>query len=560
MLASLSIRDIVLIDRLDLSFEDALCVLTGETGAGKSILLDALGLAIGNRADQRLIRPGAGNASVSAAFDIPAEHPAWSLLDEHGLAGGEASLVLRRVLGADGRSRAFINDQPVSVALLRALGDSLIEIEGQFEERGLLDPGTHRKLLDAYAGLGAAAARVAGLWSDWRRAAEEHERAAEELAGARQNRDFLSHAVAELDALDPRPGEHAALGEERSFLMHAEKLAEALNAAQQELAGSEGGGGAQGTIGAARRGLERAAELAGGRLDPVLEPLDRAAVEIEEALAALHGLAGDLDFEPGRLERIEERFFALGDLARKHGVEVDALAELRRELAGRLEAVEGGADRLAELERATAAARTAYLAAAESLSEGRGAAAHDLDSAIGAELPPLKLDKARFNTRIERLPEAGWGAHGLDRVAFEVSTVPGAEPGPLGRIASGGELSRILLALKVVLAGVGVRRALVFDEVDSGVGGQTAHAVGERLERLGRDRQVLVVTHSPQVAARGRHHWRVHKEATEAGGALGTRVVRLAREERREELARMISGAEITDEARAAAARLLGAA
>ncbi len=559
MLASLSIRDIVLIDRLDLSFEDALCVLTGETGAGKSILLDALGLAIGNRADQRLIRPGAGNASVSAAFDVPAEHPAWALLDEHGLGAGEASLVLRRVLSADGRSRAFINDQPVSVALLRALGDSLIEIEGQFEERGLLDPATHRKLLDAYAGLGATTAEVAGLWADWRRAAEEQERAAQELAGARENRDYLSHAVAELDALDPQPGEHAALGEERSFLMHGEKLAEALNAAERELAG--GDGGAQSALGAARRGLERAAELAGGRLDPLLGPLDRAAAETEEALAALHSLASDLDFEPGRLERVEERFFALGDLARKHGVEVDALAEVRRELAARLEAVEGGADRLAELERTVAAARAAYLAAAEQLSEGRGDAAHDLDSAIGAELRPLKLDKARFRTRVERLPETGWGAHGLDRVAFEVSTVPGAEPGPLGRIASGGELSRILLALKVVLAAVGPRRALVFDEVDSGVGGQTAHAVGERLERLGRDRQVLVVTHSPQVAARGLHHWRVHKRAAErGGGALTTRVVQLAAEERREELARMISGAEITDEARAAAARLLGAA
>ena len=561
MLASLSIRDIVLIDRLELTFETGLCVLTGETGAGKSILLDALGLALGNRAEQRLIRPGAEKASVTASFDVPRRHPARALLETHEVATDEGEILLRRVLGADGRSRAFVNDQPVSVGLLRALGDQLIEIQGQFEDRGLLDPGSHRALLDAFGAQAEALERVAALWSAWRQAAEACAEAEASIARSKEDEAYLRHALAELEGLDPQPGEHESLAEMRSFLMHGEKLVEAVQAAERELSGGDRGG-AEGALGSARRALERVVDKAGGRLEPVLVALDRAAAETEDALAALHSLSADLELEPGRLERIEERYFALNDLARKHGVGVERLAEVRQAVAERLESLDRGDERVAELRRAAEDAGEAYRTAAEALSEGRKTAAKALDRAVARELPPLKLDKARFHTQVERLEAPQWGPQGLDRVTFQVATNPGAEPGPLARVASGGELSRFLLALKVVLAGIGPRRTLVFDEVDSAVGGATAHAVGERLERLGRDRQVLVVTHSPQVAARGAYHWQVRKVRVKGGGAgqLATRVGQLTADERREELARMLSGAVVTDEARAAAERLMGAA
>jgi DNA repair protein RecN (Recombination protein N) len=562
MLVSMAIRDVVLIDRLDLSFDNGLCVLTGETGAGKSILLDALGLALGSRADARLLRPGAERAVVSAVFEVPPGHSALALLAEQGLEPEGGLLVLRRTLGADGRSRGFINDQPVSIALLRDLGDSLIEVQGQFEQRGLLDGATHRGLLDAYAGSARSTAcstgRVAELWQAWRVALEARAEAERELEHSRRDEDFLRHAVSELDTLQPRPGEAEALAEQRNLLQHREKLIDAMAEAVASLSGGGGYSGAEETLGSARRVLERAADKAGGRLEPVLAALERAAAETEEALALIQSLSADMELDTGRLEQVEERFFALKDLARKHGTEVDALADLRELLAARLAGIDSGAERLAELERQNAAARDLYLAAADELSQRRRDAAQTLDRAVNTELPPLKLEKAIFRTRVERLTEADWGAGGLDRIAFEAVTNPGAPPGPLGRIASGGELSRFLLALKVVLAQVGPAKTLVFDEVDSGVGGATAHAVGERLARLARDRQVLVVTHSPQVAARAAYHWRVRKEPE--GERLATRVGRVSAEERREEIARMLSGAEVTDEARAAADRLMGAA
>jgi DNA repair protein RecN (Recombination protein N) len=558
MLVSMAIRDVVLIDRLDLSFNNGLCVLTGETGAGKSILLDALGLALGNGADARLLRPGAERAVVSALFDVPAGHSALAMLAEQGLEPEGGELVLRRTLGADGRSRGFVNDQPVGIALLRDLGDSLTEVQGQFEQRGLLDAATHRGLLDAYAGNARSTAHVAGLWQDWRLALEARAEAERELEQSRRDEDFLRHAVSELESLDPQPGEAESLARQRDLLRHREKLIEAMTEAVASLSGDGGAAGVEGALGSARGVLERAADKAGGRLEGALAALERAAAETEEALAQIHSLSADMDLDPGRLEQVEERLFALKDLARKHATEVDALAGLRDLLAARLAGIDSGAARLVELERRCAAARDLYLGAAEELSQRRRDAAGTLDRAVNAELPPLKLEKAVFRTRIERLAEADWGSGGLDRVAFEAVTVPGAPPGPLGRIASGGELSRFLLALKVVLAQVGPTRTLVFDEVDSGVGGATAHAVGERLERLAQDRQVLVVTHSPQVAARAAYHWRVLKEPQ--GERLATRVGRISAEERREEIARMLSGAEVTDEARAAADRLMGVA
>jgi DNA repair protein RecN (Recombination protein N) len=550
MLVSLSIRNIVIIEKLDLTFDRGLGVLTGETGAGKSILLDSLGFALGNRADVRLLRPGAGQASVTAAFDLAAGHPAHSLLAEQGIES-EDLLVLRRVLTADGRSRAYVNDQPTSAGLLRQLADLLIEIQGQFDQRGLMDPATHRDLLDAYGRLQGEARALRQLWSAWQETLEAREAAARRLADAQRDEAFLRHAVEELDALDPRPGEEAELTEKRNRLLHREKLVEGVNAALAEIDGK-----AEPALGRALRALERIAPTAGQALAPALEALQRAALESEEALAQLNSFAGAMELDAGSLEAVEDRFFALQDMARKHHRAVESLPVLRGELAERLAAIDGGEATLTRLAEAAAAARRAYLETAESLSKKRRKAAAALDRAVTAELPPLKLERASFRTALERLEEKDWSAQGLDRIAFEVATNPGSAPGALGRIASGGELARFLLAIKVVLASVNPERSLVFDEVDSGVGGATAHAVGERLERLARDRQVLVITHSPQVAARGTHHWQVLKRI--AGQRVATQVSQLSAGDRREEIARMLSGAEITEEARAAAERLIG--
>ncbi len=558
MLVNLSIRDVVLIDKLDLSFHGGLCVLTGETGAGKSILLDALGLALGSRADSGLLRPGSRQATVTAAFDITETTELDGLLTEHGLAAEDGLLVLRRNLGADGRSRAFVNDQPVSVSLLRRLGEGLVEVHGHFEQRGLLDSGTHRDLLDASGGLEPAASEVVAAWEAWREAAEQQRQEEEELQQARQDEDFLRHAVAELETLDAQPGEEAALAEERAFLQHGEQLTGAVDQAFVELNGKDGQAGAETAVGSALSALERVVDKAGGRLDEVIAGLHRTAAELRDVTAGLQSLSSNLELDPQRLEQVDERFFALKDVARKHGVEVDELLALREDLAGKLASIDTGAERLAELAAATAAAREAYLAAAKSLSRQRADSAAGLDRAVMEELPPLKLDKAAFTTRLEHLDETAWGPNGLERVVFEVATNPGSRPGPIGKIASAGELSRFLLALKVVLARVSPRRSLIFDEVDSGIGGATAAAVGQRLARLAADRQVLVVTHSPQVAAVGNHHLRVRKDSQ--GEVVATEVAELAAQDRREEIARMLSGEQVTEEARAAADRLMGAA
>jgi len=550
MLVSLSIRNVVIIEKLDLTFDRGLGVLTGETGAGKSILLDSLGFALGSRADQRLLRPGAEQASVTAAFDIADDHPAHAVLAEQDIEIDDL-LLLRRVLGADGRSRAFVNDQAASVGLLRQLADCLVEIQGQFDQRGLMDPATHRELLDAYGRLQAEARRLREAWRRWQEALAAREAAAARLSQARRDEAFLRHAVEELDALDPQPGEESELAEKRNRMMHREKLVEGVNAALAEI-----DGGAEPALGRALRTLERIAGTAGEALAPALEALQRAVLENEEALARLNSFAGDMESEADSLEAVEERYFALQDMARKHHTSVESLPALREDLAQRLAAIDGGEAELTKLAGEAAEARRGYVAAAEALSKKRAKAATALDKAVMAELPPLKLERAVFRTALDRLEEEDWSAQGLDRIAFEVATNPGSAPGPLGRIASGGELARFLLAIKVVLASVNPERSLVFDEVDSGVGGATAHAVGERLERLARDRQVLVITHSPQVAARGTHHWQVVKHMT--GKQVATQVDQLSDGDRREEIARMLSGAEITEEARAAAERLIG--
>ncbi|MGE0162662.1 MAG: DNA repair protein RecN [Dongiaceae bacterium] len=554
MLLNLSIRDIVLIDRLDLDIRPGLSVLTGETGAGKSILLDAFGLALGGRADLQLLRPGATQAVVAAEFALAADHPVRALLDEQGLTA-EGNLILRRQLGADGRSRAFVNDQAVGIGLLRRIGEMLVEIEGQFEQQRLLDAAHHRALLDAFGGLAGQAARVRDSWRGWRAAAAARAEAESALAQARRDEDYLRHAVAELQDIDPKPGEEAERADSRRLLSNREMLLVGARAAFDELTGERG---ADARVMAAQRRLDRIADKAGELAAPVVAALDRAAAELADAADRLRRMVNDPELAPHRLAQIEERLFALRDLARKHGVPVDALADHAARLAAQLAAIDDQGGRLAQLTRDEAAARQSYLDAADALSTARAEAARRLDAAINTELPPLKLDKARFATRLERLAESDWGENGLERVVFEVATNPGMPPGALNRIASGGELSRFLLALKVVLAEADPVPTLVFDEVDSGVGGATAAAVGDRLARLGRKLQVLVVTHSPQVAARTDQHWRVEKAAV--GKSVVTRLAVLDAHGRREEIARMLSGASVTDEARAAADRLMTAA
>ena len=556
MLTALSIRDVVLIDRLDLSFEKGLCVLTGETGAGKSILLDSLGLALGARAESGLVRHGAERAAVTAMFEIGPDHPAHALLAEQGLDEPGGELVLRRMLGADGRSRAFVNDQPASVGLLRQFGETLVEIQGQFEPRGLIDPATHRALLDRYGGLGGEAAAVREAHKAWRKAARATREAADSAQEAERDREFLEHSVAELAQLDPQPGEEERLAEQRSRLMHAEQLVEALNAASAELAGENN---VEDSLRHAQRHLSRMADKAGGALDSAMAALERAAVETAEAMREIEAAGAEIDPDQGGLEAVEERLFTLRAVARKHGVEVDGLAALRRRMDEKLALAQDRSGAVERLRQAEGAARADFFDKASGLSAARKAAAARLDSAVGAELPPLKLDKARFITSIAEQEEAGWSADGIDRVAFLVSTNPGAPEGPLGKVASGGELSRIMLALKVVAAEPGDVPTLIFDEVDANVGGATADAVGERLAWLAGGLQVLVVTHSPQVAARGHDHMRVEKGADGLDGAV-TRVTRLGAAERREEVARMLSGAAITEEARAQAARLIAEA
>lgn len=554
MLTGLAIRDVVLIDALDLHFSRGLCALTGETGAGKSILLDALGLGLGARADAKLVRHGRDQAAVAVQFEVDAGHPTLDVLREQGLEGGDGSLLLRRVVAADGRSRAFINDQPVSVSLLRRLGEMLVEIHGQFDNQRLLDVAAHRALLDAYGGLSAETEACASAWRGWRAVAEARAGAEAELEQARRDEDFIRHALDELARLAPQPGEESELAQRRALLMNAEKLGQAIDEAARELAGGAARGGID-ALRAALRSLQRVAAKAEGRLDAAITALDRALSDAMEGHALLEKTLADADLDPRQLEGVEERLFALRALSRKHNVAVDDLARLHDEMARRVSGLEDGEAVLAGLRRDEAAAEARFREAATVLGERRRAAALQLDTAVAAELAPLRLGKARFVTRIDALAPEDWGLSGCDRVAFEVATNPGVPPGPLARIASGGELARFTLALKVVLAAADPVPTLIFDEVDSGVGGAVAAAVGERLARLADDVQVLVVTHSPQVAARADHHWRIAK--TEAGIGVRTQVEVLDGPGRTEEIARMLAGAQVTEEARAAAASLL---
>ncbi len=552
MLRHLSIRDVVLIDRLDLAFGDGLSVLTGETGAGKSILLDSLGLALGARGDAGLVRAGAPRATVSAEFALSGDHPALSLIAEQGLEAGDGALVLRRVIGADGRSRAFVNDQMTSLGLLRQLSHLLVDIHSQFDQHGLADAKNHLAALDQFAGLADDVAAIRSAYAAWQAAQAALTGAQQSLADQRARADSLRADVAELEALTPAAGEAAELEAERQLLQHTERVLDALRDGLQEL---DGDGGARTATQRSLRTLAGVAELAGGRLDGVLEALERADADLADAVATVNRIADVVEADPGRLDTVEQRLFALTAAARKHGVEVDALAAVAEDLGAALAGLDAAGDELTALTVARDDARRAYLAAARALSDQRTAAAARLDAAVAAELAPLKLDRARFVTVVEQVDAEKGGASGIDAVRFEAATNPGSAPGAIGKVASGGELSRFMLALKVVLADKDGTPTLVFDEVDAGIGGATAAAVGARLSHIAGGRQVLVVTHSPQVAALGAHHWRVAKKPLDK--SMITEVAALSRGDRREEIARMLAGSRVTEEARAAADRLL---
>ena len=565
MLTSLAIRDVVLIERLDLDFMPGLCVMTGETGAGKSILLDSLGLAMGGRSEARYVRHGTDQASVTAAFDIPATHAVVPLLAEHGINATDSELLLRRMLNKEGKSRAFINDQPVSVRLLSQVGELMVEIHGQFDNQRLMNSALHKTILDTFGDYAKHLELVAKSFGIWRAKAQERLALEQEIEIARRDEEFLSHAVDELDRLKPEPGEETKLAEKRALMMHGEQLISAMNDALGQLRMNNG---ADERLQKAARELGRVAEKAETRLDEVIRTLDRAINETADATNQLERVAQSLDLDPNELENAEERLFALRALARKHNVLVDDLSDLRARMTHNLEAVEDGGIRLEILNHEESEAKKAYMTASTELSAKRKSAGLRLDKAVSTELDALKLGKAIFVTEISELAEDAWTVSGFDRIAFLVATNPGTPAGPINKIASGGEMARFMLALKVVLAESDTIGTLVFDEVDAGVGGAVAAAVGERLARLAESNQILVVTHSPQVAARGQTHWRVSKsEQAKLMGSNGlgdlrilTTVAPLDLGERKEEIARMLAGAEVTNEARAAADSLLARA
>lgn len=552
MLSRLSIRDIVLIDRLDIDFAGGLAVLTGETGAGKSILLDAFALALGARGDQSLVRHDQEQGQVTAVFDVPRRHPAMGVLKANDIAV-EDELILRRVQFADGRTRAFVNDQPVSVQVMRQIGQLLVEIHGQHDDRALVDPAAHRRLLDAFGGLVEDAAEVEKLWEARRAAEAAADAHRAEVARVRQEGDWLRHAVDELSTLAPQAGEETALAERRTAMMQAEKVSEDLRDAHTLIAGPNSP--VPSLAGAIRR-LERRSALAPALIEPAVKSLDAALAALEDTRGQLEQALAAADFDPAELERIEERLFALRAAGRKYNVPVDELAALAQKYKDDIALIDAGEERLKELEEAARTAEAAYRKAARALSQARRKAAVALDKAVNAELKPLRLERARFSTGIDSNEDTA-GPDGIDRVEFWVQTNPGTRPGPLMKVASGGELARFLLALKVVLADRGSAPTLVFDEIDTGVGGAVADAIGVRLARLARGVQVLAVTHAPQVAARAARHYLISKDVADRGRRVATRVTEVAADRRREEIARMLAGSEITSEARAAAERLI---
>lgn len=552
MLTRLLVRNVVLINQLDLDFRKGLTVLTGETGAGKSILLDSLGLALGSRANFGLIGTHGDRAEVTACFDMPGGHPVFAQLDEAGIEI-EGEIILRRRL-RDGKSSAFINDQPVSGGLLQQVGDALVEIQGQFEGRGLLDISSHRGLLDRFAGTTPLAEETADAWNQWQAAAQVLKEAEEALEKARAEEDYLRDAVNQLDEINPEEGEEESLSAERTMLANVNRIAEALYEIEQAATAD---GGAAAMMASAARTADRMAETAGGLLDPVMAALARTEAELEELSNSITTARDRLDGDPNRLTMIEDRLHALRTQARKHQITVDELPRLHQDMRDKLAGLDDQSGGLATLINRETEAAEHYRSQAKTLSAKRHEAASRLDKAVMGELPPLKLDRAQFVTVIKTLGETQFGPTGMDQIRFEANTNPGMATAAIDRIASGGELARFLLALKVVLADSSMPMTLIFDEVDSGVGGAVAAAVGNRLAQLGETMQCLVITHSPQVAARGQYHYRIAKAEVDEG--MISNAEPLQSDQRVEEISRMLSGSKITPEARAAALRLMEA-
>ncbi|NHN89382.1 DNA repair protein RecN [Acetobacter conturbans] len=571
MLSFLSIRDVVLIETLELSFHPGLTALTGETGAGKSILLDSLGLALGERANARLIRAGASEARVTASFEVPGKHPVRELLSEQDIsADTDEALILRRTIGADGRSRAWVNDQPIGVGLLRRIAAMLVEIQGQHEQMGLADPTTHRDLLDAFGVPVTLRSKTTSLYKAWREACQTLEIARKDIASAAREEEWLRHTIEELSSLAPQSDEETALATQRQALQRNERRSEAVAAALSELTPRDRrNSGPAAALRAASRALHRLLPPPGRDTDDAdtefgqqqagaqeaLQALDNAEAALADAESLLTRLVADQEADPRLLEQVEERLFALRAAARKFETSVSDLPDLLQRLSARLDALETGTARLEALEIAAVEAKQAYVAAGEDLSAQRAKAARKLETAIMAELKPLKLERARFVAEFSPLSEEQWSPAGLEQVTFLLAANPGQPPGPLGKVASGGELSRLMLAIRLVLAGRSPIGTLVFDEIDSGVGGATAAAIGERLHRLAQDMQILAVTHSPQVAAAADHHLRIGKLVK--NGQTQTSAAPLPAPARREEIARMLAGDVVTDAARAAAESLL---
>ena len=552
MLVNLSIRNIVLIEKLDLTWRAGLCTLTGETGAGKSILLDALALATGARGDAGLVRSGAEQGTVTAAFDIPEDKLVTRIMEEHDLPC-EGQIILRRVQSKDGRSRAFINDAPVSVNLLKTIGSALVEIHGQNESQSLTDGPVQLSLLDSYAGHGDKVDALKQKYNHLKECEEQLELYKNSSERAAAEEDFLRHALEELEKIDPKEGEEESLSEERTLLMNSEKIAGYI---AEALVLMEGDKALQSALNGALRQLEKVSDQAAGRLDTTITALERAVIEADEAQTQLLEASRDLVYDPQRLEQVEERLFGLKALARKHAVQVDQLPATKTMLQQQLDDIESGADRLDELQQNVEKAFKDYEVLALSISKTRQQAALKLDKTVMKELEPLKLNGGGFQTMLSHVTPSMGTATGIDSVQFMASTNPGMPAGPISKIASGGELARFMLALKVALAEASEPLTMIFDEVDAGVGGAVAEAVGSRLKLLAENGQVLVVTHSPQVAACGNHHWLISKSVDD--DRTMTRVEELTTQNREEEIARMLAGASVTEEARAAAVRLLG--
>ena len=554
MLQSLSIRNVVLIDKLDLDFKSGLSVLTGETGAGKSILLDSLGLVLGNRAETSLIRQGEDKLSVTAQFSLQKQTPALrALLDEYEIEADD-ELLIKRSLTRDGKGKIFINDQPAGAKLLKEIGKYLVEVHGQFDNQGLLNPANHLDVLDAYGAYKPLAERTATAFAAYKKARAARQEAEKNIARAKEDEENLRQWVDELEKMNPRPDEEDELGKKRQEMMNAEKIIDSLNYAYGALTERAD---VQGAIRSAQSAMDKANTLVDGRYQTIIDMLDQALIDISETVNELEEVSHNVSLNQNELENIEERLYALRGLARKHNVAVSDLPQTLADFRNRLSTIELGEEGIAALRKAEDTAKLDYVKAANELSSARQAAALQLDNKVMSELPPLKMEKARFVTVVEKTDESGWSEKGFNNVYFTVATNPNSPQGPLNKIASGGELARFMLALKVNLAQSSSVATMIFDEVDAGVGGATAQAVGERLARLARDVQVLVVTHSPQVAACGNNHFKVEKST--ADNVTTTTVRELTKIEKSEEIARMLAGEVITDAARAAAKVLIGA-